>query len=334
MSKKIQGALRTCGVWSEHKSRSGKIYYYNYQNKSNQWQKPAEWDESKAVETDLVPKKRDVYPRKFYEDKKQQEQESNSARRPSAPAFKQQSPARSNASKTRDFHDRRPSLHQREQPAAKKPLLDDPVDQKPRKFDSVTLAYQNPGMRISNRNANRENDGYQRDFRENRGFRNQPSASYQAPPKQSEENEPVKRRKTIVSETIDELKKKLDKSKQATPETLLARQHLEEYKYRYNAKISKMPNYPSETMKMMLNTLQNERQDYRVGSLFNSKLLPSIFKSRSATRAMEIKGFRQKFRIAAIGEQMSLLRQTLRESFKSLRFLFIKKYWYFGYFFS
>merc|ERR1711970_260986 len=54
--KKIQGALRTHGCWSEHKSSSGRIYYYNYESKQNQWQKPDSWRDSEAVVAPQVKK--------------------------------------------------------------------------------------------------------------------------------------------------------------------------------------------------------------------------------------------------------------------------------------
>ena len=47
-AKKIAGALRTHGCWSEHKSICGRIYYYNYELNQNLWQKPDEWEDSEA----------------------------------------------------------------------------------------------------------------------------------------------------------------------------------------------------------------------------------------------------------------------------------------------
>ncbi len=37
--------LQTVGDWSEYKSSSGKIYYYNSSTEVSQWEKPTEWAE-------------------------------------------------------------------------------------------------------------------------------------------------------------------------------------------------------------------------------------------------------------------------------------------------
>jgi len=43
------GALRECGDWSQHVSSSGKIYFYNNKTNVSKWEKPKEWDDSKAI---------------------------------------------------------------------------------------------------------------------------------------------------------------------------------------------------------------------------------------------------------------------------------------------
>ena len=143
MAKKIAGALRTHGCWSEHKSSSGRIYYYNYESKQNQWQKPEGWEDSEAQIAPLTKK-----PQKSLSSQKPKEKQlrtlhaqkehaqiqkqhvqkrvhEDQARRTSTSASHpiSQKPQQLQPSSTRK--------HSFTEPPTKKPLLDDIPDPKP-----------------------------------------------------------------------------------------------------------------------------------------------------------------------------------------------------------
>ena len=69
---------------------------------------------------------------------------------------------------------------------------------------------------------------------------------------------------------------------------------------------------------MILTILQNDRHSFKVGTLFNSHILPSVMKARGKARLNEIRSFRQQLRLGAIGEQLSVLQGTLNTEQKEM----------------
>ena len=71
-------------------------------------------------------------------------------------------------------------------------------------------------------------------------------------------------------------------------------------------------------MKLILTIYQNDRHSYKVGTLFNSHILPSLLKARGKARLNEIRSFRQQLRLGAIREQLSVLQGTLNTDPKEM----------------
>merc|ERR1719425_138477 len=49
----------SCNDWTEHKSSSGKKYYYNSKTEVSQWEKPREWVEAEKSRQQQMDKNRD-----------------------------------------------------------------------------------------------------------------------------------------------------------------------------------------------------------------------------------------------------------------------------------
>ncbi|KAM7537515.1 hypothetical protein Aperf_G00000074322 [Anoplocephala perfoliata] len=49
----VASALRVCGKWSEQLSSKGKVYYYNCETYTSQWQKPVDWNLPDMTQSEL-----------------------------------------------------------------------------------------------------------------------------------------------------------------------------------------------------------------------------------------------------------------------------------------
>nr|CDS27373.1 WW domain containing protein [Hymenolepis microstoma] len=49
----VASALRVCGKWSEQLSSKGKVYYYNCETYTSQWQKPVDWNLPDLTQSEL-----------------------------------------------------------------------------------------------------------------------------------------------------------------------------------------------------------------------------------------------------------------------------------------
>ncbi|VDO00423.1 unnamed protein product, partial [Rodentolepis nana] len=49
----VASALRVCGKWSEQLSSKGKVYYYNCETYTSQWQKPIDWNLPDMTQSEL-----------------------------------------------------------------------------------------------------------------------------------------------------------------------------------------------------------------------------------------------------------------------------------------
>ena len=99
------------------------------------------------------------------------------------------------------------------------------------------------------------------------------------------------------------------------PELDLLRSTLSKTRYRYQSSgTENIPNYPFRAMQSLREFYNNEKNSYRVGSLFNSNIIPTLVKSKSTSRILEIKSFRQNLRLGAISEQINTLNRLVNES--------------------
>jgi len=454
MAKKIAGALRTHGCWSEHKSSSGRIYYYNYESKQNQWQKPDGWKDSEAQTAPLTKKPqkptssqkpkekqqqqlRELHVQKVHEKAQVQKQHvqkrvhDDQSRRTSTSASSHPTSQKTQQQQLQPSSTRK---HSFTEPPTKKPLLDDIPDPKPMhrensahressksprvplldtpapvyrherygshraspigksrnesesprskvsnpptpkynrpEYRNDTNDYHRSGRvvdhrvesrvdnrvehraehrvehrvehraehrvdhrvdvrkehrvdhradsrtdaRVEHRSEHGRNDHYRNDVK----TENRQSSHHNPAPKP--------KRKTLAVQARDEMKELLIKHTKKTPEQESLQETLKRLRYKFRAPTANnkqgqkngLEYYPAGTQQLILTIFQNDRHSYKVGTLFNSHILPSLMKARGKARLNEIRSFRQQLRLGAIREQLSVLQTTLDTESKEM----------------
>lgn len=126
----------------------------------------------------------------------------------------------------------------------------------------------------------------------------------------------IPRRQSWAAKVRTDLLKTKEKARTPKLEEKRLRTTLHNYRYKYGDRYTSVDNidfYPSKNMQQIKNEFYlNERNSYRMGTLFNSNIIPSLIKSQSTTRMLEIKSFRQSLRLGAIGEQIDLLNNLIQ----------------------
>jgi hypothetical protein len=423
MPKKIAGALRTHGCWSEHKSSSGRIYYYNYESKQNQWQKPDGWKDSEAQTAPLTKKpQKPTSSQKPKEHKlreqlhvqkvqleKHQAQKQHVQKRVYEDQSRRTLTSASTAHPVQKIQQLQPSStrkHSFTEPPTKKPLLDDIPDPKPMHRESSsahressksprvplldtpapvyrhdrygshraspigksrnesesprskvsnppTPKYNRPGEyrsdtndyhrsggghrvehhrvesridgRLDNRQLEHRTD-HRTEHRDSRTDTRIERSEHRNDHRKTENRQsthhnpaPKPKRKTLAVQARDEMKELLIKHTKKTPEQENLQETLKRLRYKFRLPTANnkqglktgLDLYPAANQDMILTILKNDRHSYKVGTLFNSHILPSLMKARGKARLNEIRSFRQQLRLGAIREQLSVLQGTL-----------------------
>ena len=123
----------------------------------------------------------------------------------------------------------------------------------------------------------------------------------------------LQRRPTWAKKVRDEMAALKDR-KYPTEANVLKRT-LAATRYRYTQRIIQdIPFYPVSAMASIRDFYNNEKMSYRVGSLVNSNIVPTLVKSKSSSRILEIKSMRQHLKLNAISSQIAKLNQLVNES--------------------
>jgi len=367
MPKQIAGALRQFGTWSEHKSSNGRVYYYNYQTKLNQWQKPADWNDAAAR---MVKPSKDKSDRDHKRSSKSsaasnadttlskasssssrskidQKNANTLAQLSNAERFRLESDGGKRGSSSsrhshkeshhsdRDHHrrERSSSSHRRSggefvAPPPKKPALDKSLGGDNRRDRHAAASPARPSMeRGSARDSYRtgskreyyskQESGDSRGGGSRRGMQHGMSHQVQQQqiaiqPIPVEPSRP--RRETLARQAKKELVELVNLHKTQTPEQQRLREDLARLRIKFNERALKdIDNYPINSMQLVQTILVNDRHSYKIGSLFNSHILPTLLKARSRARLHEIRSFRQQLRSGAISEQIQILQATLND---------------------
>jgi len=347
MPKQIAGALRQCGTWSEHKSSSGRIYYYNCQTKLNQWQKPAEWNDALAKVVKAVKKGEREHKRSSkssaasHADTTASKASSSSSRSKAdqksslAQSFRTEEQTKRGSSSSRHSHkdhsdrerrgERSSSSHRRSAgefvaPPPKKPNLDSMVKGEARgsreRHASPRTSAERSAARDTYRPGSKREHYSKQESLDVRASRRQHVIQSQAPNIQTAApTEPARpRRETLAAKGCKEIRQLVELHKNQSPESQKLRDDLNRLRIKFNERSLKdIDNYPINSMQLVQTILVNDRHSYKVGSLFNSHILPTLLKARSKARLHEIRSFRQQLRSGAISEQIQILQSTLND---------------------
>jgi len=338
--KQIPGALRSCGYWTEHRStNSGRIYYYNYRQKVNTWYKPDEWDDERAV---ILKETKPMPPKPM-----------------SAAEMTAALNASINKNDKKTYSDRRQSFSNEQPPVKKPNLnqkiiphsFQQPRDKAPNTTIDLTLPYKphidrtrhedprsinrqlmdkNSQPRRNSKNAFSNGQKHTgQNFRPNYNFNkkegdnnlNLNNCSRQNSEKRKDDEPKIPRKTTLATICRDRMKEMIEENKNKWQHgNNCLKDFLNKFHYKYDESIlSNIPNYPLDSIPQISEILSREQASYKIGTIFNSHTLPSLLKSKSKSRVLEIRELRQQLRLGAIGEQIAILNNLVNDNNDTLK---------------